>query len=162
DEQRRLATATFSRLGLSRRALITLMAATSSAAGAAMLLDACGGENKKEEKAAPLSGQSSAGAAQTAAGGLPSDAAAADKQVLRWPTATDPATMEFNGSYYGGGFSQLWAPLQVMDPTFKVINYACESAEKNADGTVWTYRLRRDAKWTNGQPVTAEDWVYSF
>ena len=36
-----------------------------------------------------------------------------------------------------------------------------ESWEHNADFTVWTFKLR-DAKWTNGDPVTAKDFVYSW
>ncbi|WP_164667494.1 peptide ABC transporter substrate-binding protein [Virgibacillus doumboii] len=30
------------------------------------------------------------------------------------------------------------------------------------DGTVWTFTLREDAKWSNGDPVTAHDFVYSW
>ncbi|MFC3099822.1 peptide ABC transporter substrate-binding protein [Altererythrobacter lauratis] len=36
-----------------------------------------------------------------------------------------------------------------------------ESWESNADFTVWTFTLR-EAKWTNGDPVTAGDFVYSW
>ena len=32
----------------------------------------------------------------------------------------------------------------------------------NADGTVWTFHLRNDAKWTDGSPITAHDFVYSW
>ena len=32
---------------------------------------------------------------------------------------------------------------------------------ESKDNTVWTFHLR-DAKWSNGEPVTAEDFVYSF
>ncbi len=34
--------------------------------------------------------------------------------------------------------------------------------EKNADSTVWTFYLRQDAKWTDGNPITAHDFVYSW
>ena len=34
-----------------------------------------------------------------------------------------------------------------------------ETSEK---GKVWTFELRKDAKWTNGQPVTAQDFVRSW
>ncbi len=34
--------------------------------------------------------------------------------------------------------------------------------ERNADATVWTFRLRREAKWTDGKPITANDFVYSW
>ena len=30
------------------------------------------------------------------------------------------------------------------------------------DYRVWTFKLRPDAKWSNGEPVTAEDFVYSW
>ncbi|ASK61984.1 peptide ABC transporter substrate-binding protein [Virgibacillus phasianinus] len=30
------------------------------------------------------------------------------------------------------------------------------------DGTVWTFNLREDAKWSNGDPVTAHDFVYAW
>lgn len=32
----------------------------------------------------------------------------------------------------------------------------------NKDNKVWTFHLRKDAKWSNGQPVTAQDFVYSW
>ena len=32
----------------------------------------------------------------------------------------------------------------------------------NKDYKVWTFHLRKDAKWSNGQPVTAQDFVYSW
>ncbi|MBN0840129.1 oligopeptide ABC transporter substrate-binding protein OppA, partial [Pseudomonas aeruginosa] len=32
----------------------------------------------------------------------------------------------------------------------------------NKDFKVWTFHLRKDAKWSNGEPVTAQDFVYSW
>ena len=37
-----------------------------------------------------------------------------------------------------------------------------ERWEHNADFSVWTFHLRPDALWSNGDPVTAGDFVYSF
>lgn len=34
--------------------------------------------------------------------------------------------------------------------------------ERNADATVWTFYLRKGAKWTDGKPITANDFVYSW
>src|SRR5918997_2335902 len=31
--------------------------------------------------------------------------------------------------------------------------------ESSADGREWTFYLRRDARWSNGEPVTARDFV---
>lgn len=37
-----------------------------------------------------------------------------------------------------------------------------ERWEPNDDFTVWTFYLRKDAKWSNGDPVTAHDFVYAY
>ncbi len=37
-----------------------------------------------------------------------------------------------------------------------------ESWEHNEDFTVWRFNLRDDARWTNGDPVTAQDFLYSW
>lgn len=37
-----------------------------------------------------------------------------------------------------------------------------EKWEMNADATVWTFSIRKDAKWTDGKPITANDFVYSW
>jgi oligopeptide transport system substrate-binding protein len=37
-----------------------------------------------------------------------------------------------------------------------------ERWETSADGLTWTFHLRRNAKWSNGDPVTAHDFVFAF
>ncbi|MBX9736752.1 MAG: peptide ABC transporter substrate-binding protein [Phycisphaerales bacterium] len=37
-----------------------------------------------------------------------------------------------------------------------------ESWSLAADGLTWTFKLRDDAKWTNGEPVLASDFVYAW
>ncbi len=39
---------------------------------------------------------------------------------------------------------------------------AAERWDISPDGLTYTFHLRRDATWTNGDPVTAHDFVYSF
>ncbi len=34
--------------------------------------------------------------------------------------------------------------------------------ETSADGKTWTFHLRSDARWSNGAPVTADDFVYAW
>ncbi|MCI8478680.1 MAG: peptide ABC transporter substrate-binding protein [Oscillospiraceae bacterium] len=41
------------------------------------------------------------------------------------------------------------------------VGAGAESWEPNADGSVWTFHLR-DNKWSDGQPVTAEQYVYGI
>ena len=37
-----------------------------------------------------------------------------------------------------------------------------ESYEVSEDGLVYTFKIRPDAKWSDGEPVKAQDWVYSW
>lgn len=37
-----------------------------------------------------------------------------------------------------------------------------ESWTLSKDGKVYTFKLRKNAKWTNGEPVTAKDFIYSW
>lgn len=39
---------------------------------------------------------------------------------------------------------------------------AAEEAEISEDGRTYTFTLRDDAKWSNGEPITAHDFVYSW
>jgi len=48
--------------------------------------------------------------------------------------------------------------LETMQPEPGV----AESWDLSADGLLYTFHLRPDAKWSNGDPVTAEDFVYSW
>lgn len=51
--------------------------------------------------------------------------------------------------------------LAIVDPQGKVVPGVAQSWE-NKDATVWTFHLRKNALWSNGQPVTAQDFVYSW
>jgi peptide/nickel transport system substrate-binding protein len=37
-----------------------------------------------------------------------------------------------------------------------------ESWATSADGLTWTYKIRRDAKWSDGEPLTAQDIAFTF
>jgi oligopeptide transport system substrate-binding protein len=39
---------------------------------------------------------------------------------------------------------------------------AASSYSVSSDGLTWTFNLRQDAKWSDGQPVTARDFVYAY
>ncbi|AXA34429.1 peptide ABC transporter substrate-binding protein [Francisella adeliensis] len=44
----------------------------------------------------------------------------------------------------------------------EVIPTGASSWDISEDGKTYTFHLRKNAKWTNGDPVTAEDYVYSY
>ena len=57
----------------------------------------------------------------------------------------------------------LFEPLTWIDPkTALAVPAAAVSWEASPDGLVYTFHLRPGARWSNGDPVTAEDFVYSF
>ncbi|WP_226570540.1 oligopeptide ABC transporter substrate-binding protein OppA [Mangrovibacter yixingensis] len=55
----------------------------------------------------------------------------------------------------------LFEGLLITDLQGKPIPGVAEKWE-NKDFKVWTFHLRKDAKWSNGEPVTAQDFVYSW
>ncbi len=50
----------------------------------------------------------------------------------------------------------------VDEKTTKAIPAAASSWDVSPDGLVYTFHLRPDGRWSNGDPVTAADFVYSF
>lgn len=57
---------------------------------------------------------------------------------------------------------QLFEGLVTTDPEGNLIPGTAESWESSPDYKTWTFHLRKDAKWTDGTPVTAHDFVYSW
>ncbi|MDY3923712.1 MAG: ABC transporter substrate-binding protein [Ezakiella sp.] len=41
-------------------------------------------------------------------------------------------------------------------------NFAEALPTKNEDGTVWTFKMKKDLQWPDGSPITAEDIMYSY
>jgi oligopeptide transport system substrate-binding protein len=52
--------------------------------------------------------------------------------------------------------------LLIHDAHGKVAPGVAQSWTQSTDGRTYTFTLRADAKWSNGDPVTAEDFVFSF
>lgn len=50
----------------------------------------------------------------------------------------------------------------IDERTSRAIPAAARSWEVSADGLVYTFHLRPDGRWSNGDPVTAEDFAYAF
>jgi oligopeptide transport system substrate-binding protein len=57
----------------------------------------------------------------------------------------------------------LFEGLTVLDErTSQALPGVAEKWEASPDGLTWTFHLRADAKWSNGDPVTARDFAFSF
>jgi len=48
------------------------------------------------------------------------------------------------------------------EKTATAVPGTAERWEVSPDGLVYTFHLRAEAKWSNGDPVTAEDFVFSM
>ncbi len=73
----------------------------------------------------------------------------------------DPATV--TGVPEGRILRAIFEGLTIKDPlTLEARPGMAERWEVSADGLVYTFHLRPDALWTNGDPVTAHDFVYSW
>lgn len=67
--------------------------------------------------------------------------------------ATDGTSFEVIADYTDG--------LMQMDADGKPVNALADSYETSDDGLTWTFKLK-DAKWSNGDPVTANDFVFGW
>ncbi len=77
------------------------------------------------------------------------------------PSDLDPQIV--TGIPEGNILHALFEPLVQLDTTdLHPVPGAAESWEISSDGLVYRLHLRASAKWSNGDPVTAADWVYSI
>jgi len=72
------------------------------------------------------------------------------------PREYDPATT------HGSGDKLAYSGLVSFDPRLNLTPDLAETWDVNAGGTLYTFHLRRNAKFHNGRPVTAQDVVYSW
>src|ERR1043165_6576161 len=88
------------------------------------------------------------------------------KQELRWsngklPKSFDPARAA--ASPDSDIVCALYEGLTEIDPaTLNAVPAAAEKWSVSDDGKVWTFHLRKDARWSNGKRVTAADFVSSW
>ena len=75
------------------------------------------------------------------------------------PETLDPALAESVGA--NNITRDLFEALTSNESTGKIVPGVAESW-KQTDPTTWVFKLRPNAKWSNGDPVTAEDFVFGI
>ena len=136
--------------GVSRRGFMQILAA---AAGTTVLA-ACAPAAPAAAPAETGSGE----AAAPAAGEMVAD----EQQIVRFPFTNEPASHDFNFDLYCGGETELFAGLMRFNTDYQPVPYVAESYTLSDDGTVYTFKITPDLTWTNGDPVTAADFEWSF
>jgi oligopeptide transport system substrate-binding protein len=86
-------------------------------------------------------------------------------RVLHHGTSADPPSLDPNiaaGSLAAPILGDMFASLLVRDAESRPAPGSAESWSVSEDGRTYTFRLRPDLRWSDGQPLTAEDFVWSF
>ena len=86
----------------------------------------------------------------------------AKEQVLRYGGGgwyqNDPSSHDFNKDLYCSGHVELFAGLMKFNADFQSVLYVANKVTPNADGSVWTFGIRKDSKWSDGSPCSARDF----
>ena len=135
-----------------------------TASAMALGLAGCGSSAYQTQTTAAATEAESAAEGETAAAG---EAASGEvstedlKVMLETPVesldpqqSTDGTSFEIIADYTDG--------LTQMDADGQAVPAIAESWETSEDGLTWTFHLREDAKWSNGEPVTAKDFVFAW
>ncbi|MFO1013596.1 MAG: peptide ABC transporter substrate-binding protein [Caulobacteraceae bacterium] len=89
----------------------------------------------------------------------------AGKRCLLVGNGQDPTTLDPNkstGTWEDRIISDLNMGLVQDDAAGNPIPGLATSWETSPDGLTWNFHLRHDAKWSDGVPITAEDFVFSM
>ena len=94
---------------------------------------------------------------------LPSDAAPLEKQILYEP-ASEPRHLDISRDIYGAGVAIGWGgePLLRRDANQNLVPAMAESYKAGENAEYWDFVIRKDARWSDGVPITADDWVFTF
>jgi peptide/nickel transport system substrate-binding protein len=133
--------------GVSRRDVLKTGLAGAAAVSGVSVLAACGSASKSDPAA-----------------GAPSKPVRGGTFVVGMLTAGTGESLSVWQSFDQPGTARL---LNLYDPLFEIGPKGlrpglAESAEPNADATVWTIKLRDGVTWHNGKPLTADDVVYTI
>ena len=98
---------------------------------------------------------------------LPALIRADQAKTLLFHAGSEPRTLDpqlNQGIPEGKILVCLFEGLVIDDPNdnTKQLPAAAESWEHNDDLSLWTFHLRKNGRWSNGDPVTAQDFVFSY
>lgn len=105
------------------------------------------------------------GAMQVHAADVPAGTKLAEDQSITIGGQGEPATLDpqkIQGTPGSQRARDLFEGLYSEGKDGKLVPGVAKDYTVNKDNTVYTFNLRHDAKWSDGTPVTAEDFVYGF
>lgn len=87
------------------------------------------------------------------------------KTILRLPGLSDPRTLDpaqVNDVVAGEFVAEIFSGLVALDKDLKVVPDIAERWEVSEDRKTYTFYLRKEVKFHDGRPVTAQDFKYSI
>lgn len=128
------------------------------------LIAACSGTPPAPVAQSTTEPQTSSAPAASAAAQLPASQPVADVTVTI-PYLTGGIT-SFDHAFWTSQLlvaqGTIFEGLYGYDPQLNVVPKIAESATPDADNKIWTIKLRQDKKWSNGEPVTANDFYAAW
>lgn len=92
----------------------------------------------------------------------PAEDKKADKKVLHTMESYDLLSVDPADAITSNIFNQIYEGLYRFDEKNKLVPAAAKSHSVSEDGKVYTFKLDPNAKWSDGKPVTAENFRYAF
>jgi peptide/nickel transport system substrate-binding protein len=111
---------------------------------------------KEVQKGITVTSHEDVTTSRTHYGGEYHDVSTSDAVSFHPYLTTDTASSSYQGLVYTGGLLRL-------DPnTLEYIPNMAESYSISQDGLTFTFHLRKDMKWSDGQPITAQDFQWTY
>ena len=93
---------------------------------------------------------------RSAFGGEYRDVSTSDAVSFHPYQTTDTASSGYQGLVYDGSL------LRLDENTLEYIPHMAESYTISEDGLTFTFKLRQDMQWTDGEPITANDYKWTY
>lgn len=137
----------------------------------------CGGNSSKTSTESIAASESSAESTESTASGDSTPAASGDATAIFTPKTVDAAkTISLNAGMEPTGlntltstysiefalFTHMYENLVTLDDDDNTVPGAAESWDYDEDTLTYTFHLRKDGVWTNGDPVTAKDFEFAW
>lgn len=137
----------------------------------------CGGNSSKTSTESIAASESSAESTESTASGDSTPAASGDATATFTPKTVDAAkTISLNAGMEPTGlntltstysiefamFKHMYENLVTLDDNDNTVPGAAESWDYDEDTLTYTFHLRKDGVWTNGDPVTANDFEFAW
>lgn len=144
-----------------KKVTLAILLACSMMAG----LVGCGGSDTAETPADASEDASTSEAASTSEDAAAEETAGTSGEDLKVMIETPVESIDPQIGQDGTSFeviADFTDGLMQMDADGQAVPAIAESYEVSDDGLTYTFHLREDAKWSNGTPVTAADFVFGW